>query len=125
MRREQLDEEDDRAPAAPVEGRRSRFWLFAPFALLALLVLGWSVGWFVIRARTVEALDDWLAHEAVAGRRWDCPERAVRGFPFRIEISCARVTLRSPELALDAGRLASVTQVYDPRFTIFELEGPL
>lgn len=105
--------------------RRSRFWLFAPFAILALAALGWSVAWFVIRGRTTEALDAWLANEAVAGRRWECPERRVRGFPFRIEIACARIGLQSRDIALSAGRLATITQVYQPRHTIVELEGPL
>jgi hypothetical protein len=105
--------------------RRSRFWLFAPFLLLMLGALGWSAAWLVIRARTAEGLDNWLANEAVAGRRWDCPERSIGGYPFRIEIACARVSLQSRDLALSAGRLLSVTQVYRPRHTIAELEGPL
>jgi hypothetical protein len=105
--------------------RRSRFWLFAPFILLVLAALGWSAVWFVIRARTAEGLDAWLANEAVAGRRWECPERAIQGFPFRIEVACARIALQSRDLSLSTGRLVTVTQIYKPRHTIAELEGPL
>jgi hypothetical protein len=105
--------------------RRSRYWLFAPFVLLALLAAGWTAVWFVIRARTAEGLDSWLANESVAGRRWECPERAIGGYPFRIEVACARVSLQSRDLTLAAGRLSTVTQIYQPRHTIAELEGPL
>jgi len=105
--------------------RRSRFWLFLPFGLLAFLAAGWTAAWFVIRARTAEGLDNWLANESVAGRRWDCPERAIGGYPFRIEVACARVSLQIRDMALSAGRLATVTQIYSPLHTIAELEGPL
>ena len=75
------------AEADVLQTRQSRFWLFAPFALLALVAVGWSVAWFVIRQRTAEGLDLWLAHEAAAGRAWTCADRAVGGYPFRIEIA--------------------------------------
>ena len=110
--------------SAATAPRRSRFWLFAPPALLALLAAALTAAWFVIRARTGEALDAFVANEAAAGRRWDCPERAIAGFPFRIEVSCARLAIEGPEGALAAGRLRTVTQIYQPRHTIFELDGP-
>lgn len=116
---------EDIPPAPRAKGGRSRFWLFAPFAILVVAALAWSAAWFAIRGRTAEALDAWLANEAVAGRRWDCPDRTVGGFPFRIEIACARLALHSRDLTLSAGRLRTVTQVYQPRHTIAELEGPL
>ena len=105
--------------------RRSRLWLFAPPVLLALVFAAWTAAWFVIRSRTAEGLDAWIANEGVAGRRWECPDRSIGGFPFRIEVSCARLALQAPEGTLAAGRLRTVTQVYQPRHTILELDGPL
>jgi len=58
---------DQAAPAGHV--RRSRFWLYTPFVLLLLLAIAWSIGWFVIRNRTAEALDGWIAAEARGGRQ--------------------------------------------------------
>src|SRR3954466_11827344 len=104
--------------------RRSRFWLFAPPALLALLAAALIAAWFVIRARTGEALDAFVANEAAAGRRWEGPERAISGFPFPIAGSCARLSIEGREGALAAGRLRTVTQIYEPRHTIFEFDGP-
>jgi hypothetical protein len=105
--------------------RRSRFWLFAPFVLLALVIVGWTAAWFVIRGEVEKRLDARLAAEAAAGRRWECPERAVGGFPFRIEVRCARVAFAGPALAFTAGPLRTVTQVYQPRHTIVDFDGPL
>ena len=105
--------------------RRSRFWLYAPFVLLALVAIGWSAGWFVIRDRIVGGLDSWVASEAAAGRNWTCPERAVAGFPFRIEVSCASLSLDRPDTQASVGRLLVVAQVYDPGHVIAEVAGPL
>src|SRR4051794_682785 len=101
--------------------RRSRFWLFAPFAMLALLVLGWSIAWFVIRERTGAGIDAWMAQEATHGRVWDCPGRSVGGFPFRIEVSCPQITLHRGEATASAAGVTSVTQIYQPRHTILEI----
>lgn len=105
--------------------QHSRFWLFAPFALFAIVILGWMGGWIVIRQRTAEALDAWVAREAVQGRQWDCPGRSVGGFPFRIEVSCPQITMQRGDLKLSAMGVNSVTQVYQPRHTIFEIAGPV
>jgi hypothetical protein len=105
--------------------RRSRLWLYAPFALLALIVAAWSVGWFVIRGRVAGELDSWLAAEAAAGRNWTCPDRAVAGYPFRIEISCASLSFARADTQASVGRLLVVAQVYDPSRAIAEVSGPL
>jgi hypothetical protein len=112
---------DDAAPPRP----RSRFWLFAPFTVVGLVIVAWCAAWFVIRGRTVDELDAWLAREAAAGRQWTCADRRVGGFPFRIELDCATVTLRRGELAAEAGALQAVAQIYRPRHIIANLAGPL
>jgi hypothetical protein len=111
------------ADAAAVT-RRSRFWLFAPFALLALVAVAWSVAWFVIRDRTTETLDRWLAAEARAGRQWNCQDRTIGGYPFRIEVTCAALALQGP-VSGSLGRVQSVAQVYQPGHVITEIAGPL
>jgi hypothetical protein len=84
----------DAAPALP---QRSRFWLFAPFVLLGLGAAGWTTAWQMIRDQTSRALEDWMAGEVVQGRQWACPGRAVGGFPFRIEVSCASLALSASD----------------------------
>jgi hypothetical protein len=105
--------------------QHSRFWLYAPLALLALVAIAWSAGWLLVRDRALAAIDGFLAVEAAAGRQWTCTDRSVGGYPFRIELSCAAVTVQRGPVTASAGRLLSVAQVYQPRHVITTLEGPL
>lgn len=73
--------------------RPRRFGLYAPFALLALFILGWSVVWFVSARRAGQFADAFIAREAERGRDWLCPNRQLSGYPFRIEIACNRPQL--------------------------------
>ncbi|MCB8822956.1 DUF2125 domain-containing protein [Microvirga rosea] len=111
--------------AAAENARSSRFWLYTPFALLLLVAIAWSIGWFVIRSRTTESIDTWFGLEAKAGRQWTCQDRTVRGFPFRIEVTCGSLGLTHGTVNASFGRVESVAQVYQPRFIITEIEGPL
>jgi len=114
---------DQAAPEGNV--RRSRFWLYTPFVLLLLLAVAWSVAWFVIRSRTAEALDGWVAAEARAGREWTCGNRTIVGYPFRIEIVCDTLDLKRGAVTAAFGRTEAVAQVYQPRRVILEVAGPL
>jgi hypothetical protein len=113
----------DDTPALP--RRHSRFWLFAPFVLFAFAVAGWSTAWVLIRNETSRALDGWLAAEAAHGRQWTCVDRAVGGFPFRIEVSCDALSLQRPDSRLALGAVTAVAQVYRPRHIIAHVAGPL
>jgi len=105
--------------------RRSRFWLYAPFTLLLLVAIAWSVAWFVIRNRAEVALDAWLAAEAQGGREWTCADRTIAGYPFRIEIVCDTLDLKQGAVSASFGRTEAVAQVYQPRLVIVEADGPL
>jgi hypothetical protein len=113
----------DDAPG--VQRRRSRFWLFAPTLLLALVAAAWTTAWFVIRDQTGRALDAWFAREAALGRHWSCPNRTVGGFPFRIEAECDSLSLQRPDFRVTLGAVSSVAQVYRPRHIITYVSGPL
>lgn len=109
-------------------GRRrgSRFWLFAPFVVVGLVIVAWAAAWFVIRDRAATEIDAALAREAAAGRVWTCADRTIRGFPFRIEVSCASLALaRADGVTLTVGPTTAVAQVYQPRHVIVESRGPL
>lgn len=108
-----------------LQTRHSRFGLFAPFVLLGLIAAGWSIAWFIIRQRTADGLDTWLSSEAAAGRQWTCADRAVGGYPFRIEVSCSTLSLKRGKATASLGRLLAVAQVYRPRHVIAEVSGPL
>ena len=119
-------EQVDRSPAGV---RHSRWGLYLPVVLLALLVAGWSVFWFSARARALDTVELWLAREAAEGRRWSCPQRAVGGFPFRFELRCENATFTGEtDIGPATGelkRFLAVSQVYRPQHVILEVEGPL
>lgn len=96
-----------------------------PIGLFALLVVAWCVGWFAIREVSRNGLDEWIAQEASAGRRWSCADRRFGGFPFRIEIGCSEFTLDRPDVHASIGPLLVVSQIYNPRHIIAEAHGPL
>jgi hypothetical protein len=102
-----------------------RFWLYAPYVVLSALVLAWSAGWLVVRSRAEGALDGWLAREAALGRTWTCADRRIGGYPFRVTLDCASLSLNRGDLALSLGRTRALAQVYQPRHVIAEIEGPL
>ena len=113
-------------PAAiPSSRRPSRFRLYLPFILLGLLVVGWSAAWFLIRSRTTEGMDKWLAAEAAQGRNWTCADRTIGGYPFRIELSCKSLAFERTDLTATLGRVTAITQIYKPGHIIIEAAGPL
>ena len=75
--------------------------------------------------RSTSQADAWRAQEAKSGRVYDCANRSVSGFPFRLEVRCdgATVTLVSQTAGASAqapitaklGEILVVAQVYDPK----------
>jgi hypothetical protein len=112
----------DDSPDLP---RSSRFWLLVPFVLLGLVAAGWATAWVLIRDQTSRALDEWMAREIAHGRQWTCPDRAIGGFPFRIEVSCASLNLQRTGSRLTLGPVRTIAQVYRPRHLIAHVGGPL
>lgn len=109
----------------PVKRKASRFWLYGPTVLLALLAAGWSIGWFVLRGKAEAMIDTQLSREASRGRNWACPGRSIGGFPFRFEVSCATLSLNQGPVSISVGPAKIITQVYDPRHVIIEAAGPM
>ena len=105
--------------------RATRLRLYTPFVLLGLLAVCWSVAWFVVRARTVAGMDDWVAAEATAGRRWTCSDRNAGGYPFRVEVSCRDLSFASADATASVGPVLAVAQIYRLGHIIVEAQGPL
>ena len=120
-----IDGRNGTVRAGPPPGkRRTRLGLFLPYILLALLVVAWSIGWFWIRDRAEREMDAWLTREAAAGRTWTCADRSVTGYPFRIEVRCAAVSLSRSDGGFRLGPTTAVAQIYQPRLVIVESQGP-
>ncbi|WP_322514577.1 DUF2125 domain-containing protein [Rhodopseudomonas palustris] len=116
--------------------RRRRLWpLFLMPTLLLIAAIGWSLFWFVSASQVDRIVDAWRAREAAAGRVYDCGDRSVAGFPFRLEVRCTdasvaltsqtaeQVASRTP-LTAKLAEILVVSQIYDPRLLIAEFKGP-
>lgn len=116
-------------PQSASTPRRRRWPILLPFVLVVVLAALWSGAWFYIAARVPDAIADWRAREAKAGRLYGCGSQSISGFPFRIEVRCsdpsAELSDMAPPLALKASEALFVWQIYQPALVIGEFTGPL
>src|ERR1700736_1926043 len=116
--------------------RRRPLWrLFIMPVLLLIAAAAWSAFWFYAACQVDVRADAWRAQEAKSGRVYDCADRSVAGFPFRLEVRCdgASVSLVSqtaeqastqPPLTARLGEILVVAQIYDPTLLIAEFTAP-
>jgi hypothetical protein len=110
--------------------RRRRLWpIFIVPVLVVLAAAAWSGFWFYAAGQAEGLVDGWRAREAKAGRQYDCANRTIGGYPFRIEVRCAGVTAAfsriDPPLNLQLGEALVVGQIYDPKLLIAEFTSPM
>src|ERR1700726_4899665 len=93
---------------APRRRPLSRLFLVPVLGLIA--AAAWSAFWFYAASQVDAKADAWRAQEAKSGRVYDCADRSVAGFPFRLEVRCdgASVSLVS-QTAGQAATRAPVT----------------
>jgi hypothetical protein len=115
--------------------RRRPLWrLFIAPVLVLIAAIAWSIFWFYAASQVDVQADAWRAQEAKSGRVYDCANRSVGGFPFRLEVRCdgATVTLVSQTagastqapITAKLGEILVVAQVYDPKRVIAEFTAP-
>jgi hypothetical protein len=81
-------------PTAPRKYRR--LGLILPFAALGLLIVGWSVAWFWAKGETVRRMDAAVEGWKQAGYQIAWKDRAIGGYPFRMDVTLTEVTARAP-----------------------------
>ena len=108
--------------------RRNRRYI-SLVVLVVLLCGGWSAFWYVAAGQAQKAIAGWRAREALAGRVYTCGQESLRGFPFRIEVDCARVSAAFKSggvpFKVETGRALVAAQIYQPGLLISEFQGPL
>jgi hypothetical protein len=120
--------------AVPI--RRRPLWpvLILP-TLVVVLAAAWSAFWFYAASKVDENVDVWRAREAAAGRNYDCANRSVSGFPFRLEVRCSDVSVAlqaqtatqsvtQVPITAKLGEILVVAQIYTPRLLIAEFKAP-
>ena len=94
-------------PAAPPQPKRPRrFWLFAPYVLLLVLILGWSAYWWLASGRLQHRVEEEAKALQTQGYVAQWSSIKVDGYPFRL-----RLTLIGPKLADSAGWGLSVSRL--------------
>jgi hypothetical protein len=101
-----------------------------PIAVLGVAVGGWTAVWHWGSGRAEDLIQRWLAAEAANGRVIECGRRTSGGFPFRLEIDCAKpvVELRDetrPYRTFRFEHLKVVSQIWAPGHVITEATGPM
>ncbi len=92
-----------------------RFWLYAPFALLAIAVVAWTTGWFWMRAEVFRRMDLDARVLGESGYRIDWGARSLSGFPFRLDLDIAAPRFREISgWGLSAPRLKAEAFVFAP-----------
>ncbi|KZM51132.1 DUF2125 domain-containing protein [Labrenzia sp. OB1] len=94
-------------------------------AAVVLVTAGWSAAWVYGRSVLADQLDLQLTRMAGAGLVVSCADLAIRGYPFRYEVSCTDMRSRDRDgTAASLGGLHAVALVYNPRHVIFEAKTP-
>jgi hypothetical protein len=103
-------------------GHRMMWLALAIAAMIAAYVAGWH---YVANRVHVEATSA-IAGMNREGRRANCENTDVRGFPFRIGIFCRSVLYEDARAGIGfrASGLRSAAQVYAPQRVVAELDGP-
>src|SRR5215831_6906561 len=114
----------------PAGVSRRRMWpvLATVIALAAVAVL-WTGLWFYAAGKAQATIAGWREREGKVGRTYACERETVGGFPLRIEARCADpvVTLERevPPIALKAGGIVVLAQIFQPTWLIAQLSGPM
>jgi hypothetical protein len=103
----------------------ARRFVFLALAIV-LAVLAYTGGWHYAAGRIAESAEQAVAGLNGQGRRANCEELEVRGYPFRLGLFCRSVMyVDAPGgVALRAGAFRSAAQIYDPFRALGELDGP-
>ena len=103
--------------------------------LVLIAAVAWSAFWFYAASQVDKSVDAWRAREAGSGRVYDCANRSVAGFPFRLEVRCSGVNVAlmsqtagqaatQTPVSARLGEILVVAQVYDPKLLIAEFTAP-
>ncbi len=93
--------------------------------VIALVVAGWTVAWFVAANYAERIIDDTIAAQTAQGTRIACSDRSISGWPFRLSLTCAPLTIeRADGTRLMLPAVRAVSLIYRPTHLIIEADAP-
>jgi hypothetical protein len=99
--------------AAPSRKPRRR-GLWAPFVVLAIVALGWSIGWLWLRGQAEQRMDATAVSMKTRGYDLSWKSRTFSGYPFRMDVRLTDARVAEPSgWALRAPELKGEAMAYD------------
>ena len=92
--------------------------------IVAFVVAGWAVGWFVIAGMIRQNVEVMAANDGVSAPRIACVRIDVGGFPFRFDVGCSDAEITSGDLTIALPLLEATARVYSPTHLIAKATGP-
>lgn len=119
----------------PAPRRRPLWGVFVAPVLLLIAAVAWSGFWFYSASKVDSTTDAWREREAKSGRVYDCANRSVGGYPFRLEVRCDNPSVKLVSQTADQAatrtpitaklsQILVVAQIYDPKHLIAEFTAP-
>ena len=93
----------------------SRFWLYAPYVLLAVAAALWSIFWVWEKRQVVNRMDAAAERAKGAGYEIAWASREIGGYPFRLDVTLTDARISEPSgWALRAPRIEAEAQAFAP-----------
>lgn len=106
-------------------GVSGKLWLLACGVVLVIAL--YTAGWFYAASMLKERTLALLGSQERRGISAECTDADYRGYPFRIGLFCAKVSVddRTNGISAMFGSLRSAAQVYNPGHIVWELDSPI
>jgi len=104
-----------------------RLWLIAPWALFALLAIGWIVYWHIVAGRAEQSVRAWAAEQIEQGGQASVERIVRRGFPvlLRLELHGLAYAPARGGWRAETERADLHVQLINPQHLILEAEAPI
>jgi hypothetical protein len=93
-------------------------------AILLLLVLGWSAGWYFLAGQIRQQVDALALADGETAPQLTCQNLAIGGFPFRFDVECAGLAMVSGDLLVQVPALRASVMAYRPNHILASANGP-
>lgn len=102
---------------------RRAMWLAIGVVAAGLIYTG---VWYYFAGRLTERVETTLARLNTDGRRANCEEPAVHGYPFRVGLRCRSVFYEDVKegLSFRAEATETAANIYDPRHVVMKVASP-
>lgn len=88
-------------PAPPKGKPPSKFWLYLPFVLFALVCAAYTAYWFFAKGKIDEGLNSFIAQQEAAGTEINYTSKRLHGFPFRFALTVEDLKFANEDAGFD------------------------